>query len=259
MKHNRLIERFREGQSAISGWMSFDSAYAAELVGSSGFDAVVIDCQHGMAGHAQMVAMLQALSHTPAVPLVRVSQNSLGEINRALDAGAYGIICPLVNSVADAQAFGRACRYPLDGVAGDRSFGPARGLLVGGRDYPQHANAEMLALAMIETRAGLDAVEAIAAVSQIDGLFIGPSDLGIALGLGPGASHEHPVMADAIHRVHEACGRARKVTGIWCGSAEMAQAMLVQGLQLVVPGHDAIWLKTEIARRLALLRATKAG
>ncbi len=254
MKNNRLLELFRAGQSAVAGWMSFESAYAAELVGSSGFDAVVIDCQHGMAGHTQMLAMLQALSHTAAVPLVRVSQNSLAEINRALDAGAWGVICPLVNSVAEAVAFARACRYPLGGMQGDRSFGPARGLLVGGADYAQHANAQMLALAMIETQAGLDAVEAIAAVPGLDGLFIGPSDLGIALGLGPGAAHSHPVLASAIGRIHQACQAAGKVAGIWCGSAEMARDMLAQGLQLVVPGHDAIWLKAEMARRLAVVR-----
>ena len=255
MKNNRLIEMFSARQPAVAGWMSLDSAYAAELVGSSGFDAVVVDCQHGMAGHAQMLAMLQALTHTPAVAMVRVSQNNLAEINRALDAGAYGIICPLVNSVEEARAFGRACRYPMDGIEGDRSFGPARGLLVRGADYPQHANAQMLALAMIETQAGLQAVEAIAAVAQIDGLFVGPSDLGIALGLGPGAAHTHPLLAAAIARIQQACHAAGKVAGIWCGSAEMAHAMLAQGMQLVVPGHDAQWLKTEIARRLALVRA----
>ncbi|MFT7723613.1 MAG: aldolase/citrate lyase family protein [Roseateles sp.] len=255
MTSHRLLDIFRAGRTAVAGWISLDSAYAAELAGCSGFDAVVIDCQHGMAGHAQMLAMLQALSHTPAVPLVRVSQNNLAEINRALDAGAWGVICPLVNTAAEALAFGRACRYPLDGAAGDRSFGPARGLLVGGADYPQQANAAILALAMIETQAGLDAVDAIAAVPQIDGLFIGPSDLGIALGLGPGASHEHPVLATAIRRIQQACAAAGKVAGIWCGSAEMARAMQAQGFQLVVPGHDAIWLKAEIARRLAVLRA----
>ena len=112
---------------------------------------------------------------------------------------------------------------------------------------------------MIETRAGLDAVEAIAAVSQIDGLFIGPSDLGIALGLGPGAAHTHPELAAAITRIHKACQAAGKVVGIWCGSGEMARDMLAQGLQLVVPGHDAIWLKAEIARRLAVIRESSGG
>ena len=254
MKPNRLRQRFASGQGAVAGWMSIDSAYAAELVGCAGFDAVVVDCQHGMAGHAQMVAMLQALSHTPAVPLVRVSSNRLAEINRALDAGAYGVICPLINSAEEARTFGRACRYPLDGVEGDRSFGPARGLLVGGADYPQQANGEILALAMIETRAALSAVDAIAAESSIDGLFIGPSDLGIALGLGPAAAYTHPDLAEAIARIRNAAAMQGKVCGIWCGTAEMARAMLEQGLQLVVPGHDAIWLKAEIARRLQQLR-----
>ncbi len=254
MKIQDLRERMASGPGVVSGWMSLDSAYAAELVGSAGFDAVVIDCQHGMAGHAQMVAMLQALSHTPAVPLVRVGGNSLPEINRALDSGAWGVICPLVNSAAEARAFGRACRYPMGGVEGERSFGPARGMLVGGADYPQKANALVLALAMIETRAGLEACAEIAAEPSIDGLFIGPSDLGLALGLGTGAAHTEPELAAAIARVHAAAAACGKFVGIWCGSAEMARAMLAQGMQLVVPGHDAIWLKTEIARRLAVVR-----
>lgn len=254
MRPNRIRELAAEGRTAVAGWMSIDSAFAAEIVGSSGFDAVVVDCQHGMAGHAQMVAMLQALSHTPATPMVRVSANQLGEINRALDAGAWGVICPLVNSAQEAAAFARACRYPLDGVAGERSFGPARGLLVGGADYPQHANATILALAMVETRAGLAAVDAIAATPQLDGIFIGPSDLGIALGLGPGASYQHPVLASAIAEILAACQRHGRLCGIWCGSAEMARDMADLGCRLVVPGHDAIWLKAEITRRLALLR-----
>jgi 4-hydroxy-2-oxoheptanedioate aldolase len=112
----------------------------------------------------------------------------------------------------------------------------------------------MLALAMIETRAALDAVGAIAAEPGIDGLFIGPSDLGIALGLGPGAAHTQPALAAAIARIQAAAAAHGKVCGIWCGSAEMARDMLAQGQQLVVPGHDAIWLKAEIARRLATVR-----
>ena len=249
-----LRERWAAGQATVAGWLSIDSAYAAELVGSAGFDAVVIDCQHGMAGHAQMVSMLQALAHTPAVPLVRVSGNQLPEINRALDAGAWGVICPLVNSAEEARTFGRACRYPLDGMSGDRSFGPARGLLVGGADYPKLANAWVIALAMVETRAALEAVDAIAAEPTIDGLFIGPSDLGIALGLGPGASYQHPELAQAIRRIQAAAAACNKVCGIWCGTAEMAKDMVAQGHHLVVPGHDAIWLKAEMGRRLAMVR-----
>jgi 4-hydroxy-2-oxoheptanedioate aldolase len=254
MRNNPLFEMFAAERTAVAGWLSIDSAYLAELVGSAGFDAVVIDCQHGMADHAHMLAMLQALSHTAAVPMVRVSENNLAEVNRALDAGAYGVICPLVNSAAEATRFARACRYPMHGVPGDRSFGPARGLLYGGADYAIHANSHILALAMIETQAGLDAVEAIAAVPHLDGLFVGPSDLGIALGLGPGASHEHPLLAAALVRIHAACAAHGKVAGIWCASAEMARALRALGYRFVVPGHDAIWLKAEMARRLALMQ-----
>jgi 4-hydroxy-2-oxoheptanedioate aldolase len=254
MTPKRLRERWAAGHAVVAGWLSLDSAYAAELVGSAGFDAVVIDCQHGMAGHAQMVGMLQALAHTPAVPLVRVSGNQLPEINRALDAGAWGVICPLVNSADEARVFGRACRYPLDGVAGDRSFGPARGLLVGGPGYPREANGLVIALAMIETQAALQAVDAIAAEPSIDGLFIGPSDLGIALGMGPGAPHTDPTLAGAIAHIQAAAAAHGKLCGIWCSTAEMARDMVAQGHHLVVPGHDALWLKAEMSRRLAVVR-----
>jgi 4-hydroxy-2-oxoheptanedioate aldolase len=251
---NRLRSLHAEGRNAVAGWVSIDSAYAAEVIAGCGFDAVVIDGQHGMAGFETQVAMLQALSHGGATPLVRVSKNDLAEINRVLDAGAHGVICPLINSAAEAAAFARACRYPLDGMAGDRSFGPARGLLVGGADYAQHANAQLLALAMVETRAGLDALDAIVATPGLDGIFVGPSDLGIALGLGPGAAYTHPVLAAAIEGVAKACREQGRYAGIWCGSAEMAKAMLALGYHLVVPGHDVGCLKAELARRLALIR-----
>ncbi len=255
MNPKPLRERLSADETLTLGWASIDSAYAAEIIGTSGFDAVVIDGQHGMAGFERQLAMLQALSHTPAVPLVRVSCNQLAEINRALDAGAMGVICPLVNTAAEARSFVRACRYPLDGVEGDRSYGPARGLLVAGADYAQRANAMILALAMIETRDGLAALDDIAATPGLDGLFVGPSDLGIALGLGVGASHEHPVLADALRRIASACRAQGRIAGIWCGSAEMARAMVDIGYRLVAPGHDAIWLRAEIQRRLSILRA----
>ena len=133
--------------------------------------------------------------------------------------------------------------------------------MYGGRDYPQHANAQVLAFAMIETASGLDALnaldalDAIAAVPHLDGLFVGPSDLGIALGLGPGAQYDHPVMAKALQRVAYACAAAGKVAGVWCGSAEMAHAMSNTGYGFVVPGHDVIWLQAEMARRLAVVRS----
>lgn len=254
MRPNLLKQLMLQDRTAVAGWLSIDSAYAAEIVGTSGFDAVVVDCQHGMVGPETMIAMLQALSHTPAVPVVRVSQNNLAEINRALDAGAYGVICPLVNTVSEARAFARACRYPMDGVPGDRSFGPARGLLYGGPDYPTKANAEVMALAMIETAPALEDVESIAAVPGLDGLFVGPSDLGIALGLGPGASHTHPKLAGALQRVQRACAAHGKWAGVWCASAEMARELSQQGYRFVAPGHDAMWLKAEIARRLSIVR-----
>ena len=190
MKSNRLFDLFRAGQGAVAGWMSIDSAYAAELVGASGFDAVVIDCQHGMAGHAQMLAMLQALSHTAAVPLVRVSQNNLAEINRALDAGAYGVICPMVNTREDAQNLVAWTHYAPKGT---RSFSPVRAVLYSGADYAVHANETIVTFAMIETAQALDNLDSILSVEGLDAIYIGPSDLSLSLGCTPTLFFARPV------------------------------------------------------------------
>ena len=148
-------------------------------MGHGGYDTVVVDLQHGMLYLEQAMAMLAALSSTPAMPMVRVSENQFFEVNKLLDAGAYGVICPMIDDVEAARRFVGACRYqPL----GTRSYGPTRGFLYGGPDYFSGANDEILTLGMIETPQGLDNVDAIAAVEGLDGLFIGPADLSIALG-----------------------------------------------------------------------------
>ncbi|MWU82140.1 2,4-dihydroxyhept-2-ene-1,7-dioic acid aldolase, partial [Escherichia coli] len=140
MRKNSLKTAFLENTPIINGWLAIPSGYSAEIMGHQGYDAVTVDLQHGMIDFASALSMLQALSATPAVPLVRVADNDPAQIMRVLDAGAYGVICPMISSAEQARRFVAACRYPPLGV---RSFGPARGLLYGGIDYPQHANNEI--------------------------------------------------------------------------------------------------------------------
>jgi 4-hydroxy-2-oxoheptanedioate aldolase len=242
-----------DGKPVIGGWVGTPAPLVGELLGALGFDAVAIDLQHAMLGIEAAIPILQAISATPAVPLVRVSGNHFAEINKVLDAGAYGVICPLVNSVEDAQRFVDAMRYP---PAGSRSFGPVRGLLYGGPDYYERANDTVLAFAMVETRQALAVVDRIAAVPGIDGIFVGPNDLAISLGLGPGAPWKTGALADALARIVDAARKAGRMSAIWVPGTEMAADMYALGFNITFPAADMVMLRAEAAKRLAALRAT---
>ncbi|WP_343554547.1 aldolase/citrate lyase family protein [Pantoea sp.] len=241
MRINPLKQR---REPIINGWLAIPSSYSAEIAGHQGYDAVTVDLQHGLIDFAAALSMLQALSSTPATPLVRVSHNEPAQIMRMLDAGAYGIICPMINDADEAQRFVDACRYAPQG---SRSFGPARALLYGGKDYPQHANQQILTLAMIETRAGLANLDAILDVDGLDGVFIGPNDLSLTLTGQASAESQHPEMLNAIERVLTRTRACHKLAGIFCTSGEAAAQRVAQGFQLVTPANDVMQL-THAAR-----------
>lgn len=245
----------RSGQVAVNGWVSMGSGYLAEVLGHAGFDAVTVDLQHGAYGFDTAVQLLQAISSTPAVPLARSAGATLAEINKLLDAGAYGVICPLVETVDGAAAFARACRYPPRGV---RSFGPARGLTYGGSDYAAHADDEVLSLAMIETAPALAQIERILDVDELDGIYVGPSDLGLALGLGSQA-WEAPALRDATAHVLAAARRRGKYAGIFASTPAMAREVAGMGFDLVTPGNDVQLLRQAAAQRLEGVRAAPRG
>lgn len=261
MRRNEIRRIWAEGGVAVNGWLAIPSAYSAEVMAAQGFDAVTIDFQHGMMGFDAGLAMFQAISATRAMPFARVPTNDTAQINKLLDAGAYGIICPMISTVAEAEAFVRACRYP---PVGNRSFGPARGLLYGGADYFDAANAEVVTMAMIETREGLENLEAIVAVEGLDGIYVGPNDLCLALGVAPRAESQEPVVAEAITRIVAACRAAGKALGIFCSDGAAAAARIEQGFTFVTPGNDANLLgkaaRTEIAAaRGARPNGTRSG
>ncbi len=146
MRRNVLKQMLAEKTAILNAWLSIPSGYLAEGAGHQGFHCVTVDLQHGMIGFDSAVGMLQAIASTPAVPLVRSPAQTPDEIMHLLDAGAYGVICPMVSTPEDAAGLVSACRYPPEG---SRSFGPARGKLYGGADYFDKANAEILAIPMI--------------------------------------------------------------------------------------------------------------
>lgn len=247
MRPNRVRERWERGEAALSGWLSIGNSYSAEIVGMSGVDCVTVDLQHGMSDVGVMIGMLQAISATPASPLVRVPNAEPGIIMKALDAGSYGIICPLVNSADEARALVGASSYP---PRGRRSFGPSRGLLYGGPDYPDRADDTIVRLAMIETREGLAALEAICAVPGLDGIFVGPSDLGLNMGRGTAADPSDPEVRDAIAHCLQVAKAAGKHAGLFCPSGSSAARRAREGFDFLVPNSDANLLKSALSREV---------
>lgn len=253
MRANPLKNLRQTGRPILNGWLSIGSAYSAEVMGHQGYDSVTVDLQHGMIGFEAAVAMLQALSSTPAVPLVRVSKNDYHLVMQLLDAGAYGIICPMVSSVAEAERFVSFCRYPPQG---QRSFGPARGLLYGGPDYFQHANEEILSFAMLETREAIAAADDILAVDGLSGIYVGPNDLCLSYGLAPKAESDDEPVAGIIRDLAEKCRKRNRIAGIFCSGGAGARRRISEGYSMVTPGSDVALLGA--AARAAIAEARTA-
>ena len=164
MRPNPLRTLWQSGKAAVNGWLAIPNGFSAEVMANQGWDSLTIDLQHGVVDYPSMVTMLQAISTTPTVPVVRVPWLEPGILMKTLDAGAYGIICPMVNTREDAQ---RLVAYTHYAPRGTRSFGPVRALLYGGADYPQQANDTIVTFAMIETAQALDNLDAIMSLSLI--------------------------------------------------------------------------------------------
>jgi len=170
------------------------------------------------------------MSGSDVTPLARVPWNEPGSIMKMLDAGCYGIICPMVNSAEEALRFVGACRYPPKGY---RSFGPTRVSYYAGADYAQHANDTVIALAMIETAAAIENLDAILDTPGLDGVYIGPADLSQSFGYQERVDPKHPDLVALLDKVHEGCRRRGLITGIHVGSVEYARGVIDKGFQFV--------------------------
>lgn len=254
MRENRLKRLWREGQPALGGWLQIPSSFSAEVMAHAGFDWLCIDMQHGIIGYQESVAMLQAISSTQAVPLVRVPWNEPGAIMKALDAGAYGVIIPMVNSRQEAEAAVAACRYPPQG---SRSYGPVRAAYYGGPDYFAGADREVCCIPMIETARALERLDDILSVAGIDAIYVGPADLSVSLGLPPAADNEAPAFQEAIERILAACRRHRVVPGI-AGNVKTAAKRIGQGFLMVEVAADAALLARGARRDLGEIRPAAA-
>jgi 4-hydroxy-2-oxoheptanedioate aldolase len=251
VRENRLKTIWREGGAAVNGWLHVPSSFSAEVMAHAGWDSLTIDMQHGPVDYGSLVPMLQAISTTDTVPVVRVPWNDPGLIMRVLDAGCYAVICPMVNTPEEAEAFVRACRYPPEG---DRSFGPYRATLYGGQDYTDHANETIVTMAMIETQQALDNLDEILGVQGLDAVFVGPSDLGQSLGYGPGMDRDEPAVLEAMERVLAAATERNLAAGIFTGSPEYASDMVEKGFRFVTISSDARLMASAAAGVVAALR-----
>ncbi|QIN81489.1 2,4-dihydroxyhept-2-ene-1,7-dioic acid aldolase [Rubrobacter tropicus] len=251
MRENRVRSIWEGGGVVLNGWLHVPSSFSAEVMAHAGYDSLTIDLQHGPPDMGSVIPMLQAISTTDVVPFARVNWNDPGTIMKLLDAGCYGIICPMIEGREDAEAFVGACRYPPEGY---RSYGPFRANLYGGPDYAANANEAVVTVAMIETREALEDLEGILSVPGLDAVFVGPSDLGQALGHGPGMDREEPEVVEAIVRVVGAARDKGLAAGIFTGSTGYAGRMIEAGFNFVNVSSDVRFLADGASAAAAALR-----
>lgn len=246
-----LIQRWQQGDTLVNGWLTIPNSWTAEVLAHAGFDTLTIDAQHGLATDlTAILPMLQAISTTNTLPLVRVPWNDPATHMRMLDAGAQGIICPMLNTGVETEAFVQACRYPPEG---NRSFGPMRaGLRTA--DYFRIANEEVVTLAMIETELGYKNVEDIAHTPGLTGLYVGPWDLCLSLGLEKVADFSDSILLGILKHILAIAAKNKLVAGIHCDSPETAVQMQEMGFQFVTPLTDTTMLQKAAAEGLNRFR-----
>lgn len=250
-----LKAHFISGGKAVNGWCAIPSAVTAEIVGRAGFDMVTVDLQHGLVDYQTALTMCQVLQGLPAPVLTRVPWNEPGIIMKCLDAGFAGVICPMINTAEDARRLVQAARYaPLGG----RSFGPTRANLVHGPGYAKSSNTSTVVLAMIETREALQNLDAILAVEGIDGVYVGPSDLGLSLGYEPTLEPSAPEVLEAIATILSRSKDAGRLAGVHTGSAAMVRQMLEKGFNFASLLTDVRLFASALSLQLAEVHNTRA-
>ena len=238
MLPNKLKAIWAEGRPSINGWLSIANGFTAEIMAAQGYDSIAIDLQHGAVDYQGALPMLQAMRASGVVPLVRVPWLEPGIIMKALDAGAYGVICPMVNTAEQAAALVSAVRYP---PLGQRSFGPTRANFSAGANYAAEANGEILAFAMVETAEAMANLDAIAATPGLNGIYVGPADLTFSLAQGrlaPAFDREEPEMIEALHAIVAACKRHGIRAALHCGTADYAARAIAWGFDMTTVSND---------------------
>jgi 4-hydroxy-2-oxoheptanedioate aldolase len=252
---NKVKDAWKAGKAVVNGWLAIPNAFSAEMYAQAGWDSVTVDMQHGVQDYLSCVACFQGMQKTPVLPMVRVPWNEPGIVGKVLDAGAYGVICPMVNTEAEARALVQYCKYPPKGT---RSNGPIRAALYGeGGSYQATANDDILVIPMIETQQALDNLEAILDVPGIDAIYVGPSDLGLSLGMAPKLDREEPEILRIYERLIAETSRRGIAAGLHNGTGAYAKRMVDMGFKLVTIANEVSLMV--MAARAAVKEARGEG
>jgi 4-hydroxy-2-oxoheptanedioate aldolase len=256
VRESKVRTIWQNGGAVINGWLGIPSSIAAENMAQANWDSLTVDLQHGHVDYQVAITMLQAISTTNTTPFARVPWMEPGIIMKLLDAGAYGIICPMINTRKECEAFVGACRYAPQGY---RSFGPVRATWYGGKDYFKHANSTLITMAMIETKQAVGNLDDILSVPGLDSLYIGPNDLAISLGCAPSGVPTDKIVLDAINTIVAGAKRHKVVAGIHCGSTAMAKQMIALGFQFTTLLADNAFLAAAAQSAVAEMREAGSG
>lgn len=254
MIKNELKQIWAEGRPTINGWLSIGNPFTAEIMAAQGYDSVSIDVQHGALDYSMLLPMFQAMRASGVVPMARVPWLEPGIIMKVLDAGAYGVICPMINTPEQAVELVSYLRYP---PAGQRSFGPTRANFSAGANYAVESNDEILAFAMVETAEAMRNLDAIAATPGLDGIYVGPADLTFSLHQGrlaPGFDREEPEMIEALRTIVAACKRHDKRAALHCGTADYAARAIEWGFDMTTVSGDSRLLAAAAQASVARFR-----
>ncbi len=252
MRENRVRGIWAEGKAALNGWLHIPSAWSAELIAHQGWDSITVDMQHGMMGMETAIQMLQAISSTDVLPMARVNWNTPGDIMKLLDAGAYGIICPMIETREECEAFVGACRFP---PAGYRSHGPTRPRIIVGEDYADDANQQVITLAMIETVKGFENRDEIMSVAGLDGVFVGIGDLRLTMTGAAGFDAADPTVDELLNAILASARQHGIIAGLFAAGADHGIEMIRRGYQFVSIGTDTVILANASATLVNALRA----
>ena len=247
MKQQRLNECWNEGKGAINGWCSIPSTIITEIKSQNNFDSITIDLQHGLIDYQAALNMLQILANINITPMVRVPWNEPGIIMKLLDAGSLGVICPMINNKEDASKFVGAMNYVPKGF---RSTGPTRAMMVHGGNYHNEANEKLISLAMVETQEALDNVDDIASTEGLTGIYIGPSDLSVSMGLNPGIDRTEEKMIQAIDKIKSSCKKHNIKVGIHCLSPKYLNNKLNAGFDLATLASDFRFFNEIVSKKI---------
>ena len=236
MRKNATKAKLAAGGRIVNGWCAIPHSYATEVFAHAGWDSVTVDMQHGPIDFDQALQMLQAISLTDATPMCRLPWNDPAMIMKLLDAGSFGLICPMVNTAEEAEAFVANARYA---PRGNRSFGPNRAVQYAGADYWQHANEEVLLFAMIETTKSLDNLDAILATDSLSGTYIGPSDLSLSMGKTPTLAPTDKSVLEAIEMIRRKTKERGLIAGIHTAGGVESAHRFAEGFDLCTILGDA--------------------